>query len=369
MNSLDGAHLADVLGAARPPCLSLYQPTHRAHPQRQQDPIRFRNLVKSLDEELRRAYPAADAGPLLEPFHALAADERLWTRTLDGLAVLSAPELFRVFRLQRPVGELARVADSFHVKPLLRIVQSADRYQVLGLSQQEARLFEGNRDALDEIELDPAVPRTAADALGEERKQPHTSVWTYRAGAAGPQARAGVQHGQGGEKAPEIERETERFFRAVDRAILERHSRPSQLPLMLAALPQYHGVFRALSRNPFLLADGIDVHPDALSRDALRERAWRVLEPHYLARLSGLVEMFGAAQAKELGTADLEEAAGSADGGRVATLLIQAERDEPEVDDRLDDIAEQALKNGGQVVVVPAARMPTRTGIAAIYRY
>jgi hypothetical protein len=369
MSALDWVQLAEVLGAGRPPCLSLYQPTHRAHPQRQQDPIRFRNLVKSLDEELRRGYPAADARPLLEPFYALAADERFWTSTLDGLAALGAPGVFRVFRLQRPVGELARVADSFHVKPLLRIVQSADRYQVLGLSRQEPRLFEGNRDALDEIELDPAVPRTAADALGEERKQPHTSVWTYRAGAAGPQAGAGVHHGQGGEKAPEIERETERFFRAVDRAILEHHSRPSRLPLMLAALPQHHGMFRALSRNPFLLDHGIDVHPDALSIDALRERAWRVLEPHYLARLTGLVEMFGAARAKELGTDDPEEAAGSAQGGRVATLLIQAERREPEVDDRLDDIGEQALRNGGQVIVVPAARMPTRTGIAAIYRY
>jgi hypothetical protein len=29
---------------------------------------------------------------------------------------------------------------------------------------------------------------------------------------------------------------------------------------------------------------------------------WEVLEPEYLKRLAGLVEMFGAARAKELGT-------------------------------------------------------------------
>ena len=55
MSPLD-THLADVLRGAQPPCLSLYQPTHRAHPQREQDPIRFRNLVKSLEESLRRVY-------------------------------------------------------------------------------------------------------------------------------------------------------------------------------------------------------------------------------------------------------------------------------------------------------------------------
>ena len=362
--------LNDILtGSREGPCLSLYQPTHRSHPQKQQDLIRFRNLVKVLEESLRTKYPDRDAAALLAPFNALAADERFWNHALDALAVLGAPGLFRVYRLQRPVDELAVVADSFHVKPLLRILQSADRYHVLGLSRQEVKLFEGNRDALGEIELDPAVPRTISDALERERKEPHVSVWTYHAGAAGPQAGAGVQHGQGGEKADEVERDTEKFFRAVDRAVLERHSRPSGLPLLLAALPEHHGHFRRLSRNPFLLAEGIDVHPDTLSPDELRERAWRVLEPHYLARLAGLVEMYGVARSRELGTDDLEDAAAGAAGGRVATLLLEAERSNPEIDDRLDDVGELALKNGGQVVIVPAARMPTRTGIAAIYRY
>jgi hypothetical protein len=41
----------------------------------------------------------------------------------------------------------------------------------------------------------------------------------------------------------------------------------------------------------------------------------------------------------------------------------------PEVDDLLDDLGELALKKGGQVVIVPQERMPTKTGIAAIYRF
>jgi hypothetical protein len=362
--------LNDILkGRNEGPHLSLYQPTHRSHPENQQDPIRFRNLVRSMEESLRRHYAGSDAGALLAPFDALASDERFWNHALDGLAVLAAPGVFRVYRLQRPVDAFAVVTDSFHVKPLLRILQSADRYQVLGLSRQEVRLFEGNRDALDEIDLDPAVPRKLADALEAERKQPHTSVWTYRAGAAGPQAGAGVQHGQGGQKDEEGERDTEKFFRTVDRAVLERHSRPAGLPLLLAALPENQGVFRPLSRNPFLLAEGIDVHPEALSADALRERAWQVLEPHYLARLAGLVEMYGAARSRELGAEDIDEVTDGAAAGRVATVLLKAERDDPETDERLDDIGELALANGGQVVIVPGARMPTRTGVAAIYRF
>jgi hypothetical protein len=35
----------------------------------------------------------------------------------------------------------------------------------------------------------------------------------------------------------------------------------------------------------------------------------------------------------------------------------------------LDDLGELALAKGGQVIVVPAERIPTSSGIAAIYRY
>jgi hypothetical protein len=72
--------------------------------------------------------------------------------------VLGAPGMFRVYRLRRPVAELVVVADSFHTKPLMRILQLADRYQILGLSRQEIKLFEGNRDALDEIEVCVRAP-------------------------------------------------------------------------------------------------------------------------------------------------------------------------------------------------------------------
>ena len=151
MDLLVNDYKSGLLEAAQPPCLSLYQPTHRTYPDKQQDPIRFRNLLRELEESLRREYATRDVRPLLEPFERLAEDTDFWrTRTLDGLAVLGAPDLFRVYRLQRAVPELAVVADSFHLKPLVRLLQSADSYYVLGLDRQQIRLFEGNRDRLDE---------------------------------------------------------------------------------------------------------------------------------------------------------------------------------------------------------------------------
>ncbi len=384
MNTLDKDYAAGLLDSGHPPCLSLYQPTHRCHPDNQQDPIRFANLVKALEESLLQQYQKDEIRPLLEPFLALADDRDFWNHTLDGLAVLSAKGLFRVYSLQRPVAELAVVADSFHTKPLIRILQSADRYHVLGLNRQAIKLFEGNRDTLDEIEPAPGIPRTLTQALGEELTEPHQTVASY-GGVGGGQAP--MHHGHGG-KESEIDIDAERFFRAVDRTILEHHSQPSGLPLILAALPEHHYLFHDISRNPFLLPESIDIHPDALSSiDELRKRVWQLLEPRYLARLAVLVEAFGNARSKGLGDDELAQVAKAVVGGRVATLLIEARREvpgrinaatgdiefddlaHPEVDDVLDDLGALALKMGGQVVVVPTERMPTQTGLAAIYRY
>jgi hypothetical protein len=384
MFTLDKDYRQGLLVKCDPPCLSLYRPTHRHHPDNQQDPIRFRNLVKALEESLLQQWPENAVQPMLEPFRALADDGEFWNSTHDGLAVLAAKDMFRVYRLQRPVVELAVVANSFHLKPLMRILQTADRYQVLGLNRHEIKLFEGNRDVMDEIELDQGVPRTITEALGEELTEPHQTVASY--GGVG-QGHSPMHHGHGGGES-EVDSDANRFFRAVDRAVLEHYSQPSELPLILAALPEHHHMFHEVSHNPFLLAESLDIHPDALlSIDELRQRAWQLIEPRYLARLAALAEEFGTARSKGLGDDDLAQVAKAVVTGRVATLLIEARREipgridasngdieldnleHPEVDDVLDDIGALAMKKGAEVVVIPAEQMPTKTGVAAIYRY
>jgi hypothetical protein len=365
-----------------PPCVSLYQPTHRRRPENQQDPIRFRNLLKTAEASLRQRYPAHEVQTLMQPFEALAIDRHFWNHTLDGLAILGAPGLFRTFRLQRPVREFCVVADSFHIKPLIRILQSADRYQVLCLNRRQMRLLEGNRDVLDEVEPAPGVPATIAEALGEELTEPHLTVASYGRGAG----ELAMRHGHGGRK-DELDKDTERYFRAVDRAVLEHHSRPSEMPLVLAALKEYHTTFRKISRNPFLTPEGLAINPDAIRLDQLRAQAWQIMEPLYLQRLSNLVETYQVARSRQLGSDDVSQVAPAAIEGRIDTILVEADRvvpgridpatgkiapgdiSHPEIDDLIDDLAETVLRANGKVVVVPKERMPSTTGIAATYRF
>jgi len=365
------------------PCVSLYQPTHRHHPENKQDPIRFGNLVKSLEQSLLQTHSAADARAVLEPIRALADDAAFWNHTTNGLALFKAKGFFRIYTLPRTVRELAVVADSFHTKPLARLLQTTDRYQVLGLNLHEVKLFEGNRDAMDQVELATGVPRTITDALGDQLTEPHQTVASY--GGVGGGATA-MRHGHGG-KSDEVDSDAERFFRAIDRAVLEHHSRPSKLPLMLASLPEHHALFRKVSHNPFLSAEALDVHPDSITHTALVERAWKLAEPQHANRIKVTADRYREAVAKDHGTGDLGDAANAASAGRVATLLVEADRQipgrldadtgavtpadlsHPDVDDLLDDLATLAIERGAEVFVVPKEHMPTDTGVAAIFRY
>ena len=380
--SLKHDDLVLLLADHEPPCVSLYQPTHRRHPENLQDPIRYRNLLKTLEESLRLKYSGNQADVLLAPFQKLANDIDFWNHTQDGLAVMGAPGLFRVFKFQRTVPELAVVASSFHVKPMLRIFQSAERYQVLSLNRREIKLFEGNRNILDEVELAEGVPRTITDALGAELTEPHQTVASHGGTALG----SSMRHAHGSRK-DELEIDEDRFFRAVDRRILERHSRPSGLPLILAALTQYHNPFHGISHNPMLMPKGIELDANSLTIDQLRQQAWEIVEPDLRARLKKLAGEFEEARSKGLGADDLAKIAEAAAQARVGTLLVEMERripgrldyatgrvtlsglEHPEVDDLLDDLAELVLRKGGKVVVVPATDMPVATGAAATFRF
>lgn len=382
MNSLDRDFKAGLFDFPEPPCVSLYQPTHRSHPDNLQDPIRFRNLVKTLEESLRLKHDSRKTTALLKPFWQLAEDTEFWRQSNNGLVALGAASFFRVYRLQRPVPEIAIVAESFHLKPLLRILQSADRYHILALSRKQVSLFEGNRDAVAPVEFSPIVADLIDRAQKATRKSAHVEV---NAVPTAPSVTA-VRGGQGtGDDT--TDHDTERYFRTVDRIILEHYSGPSGLPLLLAALPEHHTPFHKISRNSLLLKSGIEGNPEALSIDALRDRAWQMIEPHYRARLAGMADVFVAAKAKGAGDDDLEQVVKASAANRVGTLFIEADRRipgrlddvtgevefddmaQPDVDDLLDDLAEKVLKAGGQVIVVPAERMPSDTGLAAIYRF
>lgn len=384
MATLTASRLNTVIGQDEPPVFSLYMPTHRRHPDNATDSGVFRQLVRQF-ENAKAEYPNdADVQAIFAKFEALADDFHFWQHTWEGLAVFATRRSFDVYRLRRTVRPLAVVSDSTHVKPLLKYLQSSDRYHVLALTTNAARLYEGDRYQLDEIDLsDAGVPDSMIDALDHELRDLHATLAAYNTATG---EKWGVEENHGLRKT-DIDNDIEQFFRAVDRAVIVKYSVPTRLPLIIAALPEHHHMFHRISRNERLMEEGIKVDPSSLSKEDLRERAWKIMEPHYAKRLNELIGQYRQATAKELGADQIDEIVKDAFDGKVGALLLEEDRIIPGriidrdtviypasdtemlVDDVLDDLAELVMRYGGEVWIVPKDRMPSETGAAAINRF
>ncbi|HZK38235.1 MAG TPA: hypothetical protein VFC98_05025 [Clostridia bacterium] len=370
----------DIMYEEEGPLISLYQPTHRKRPDNKQDIIRFKNLVQRIENSLKQKYPKREIPELLKPFKQLAEDKLFWNNTTDGLAILANRNKCVVYKLERPVEELSVVANSWHIKPLIRAFQSAEKFHILGLNRKEFALYEGNRYGFREVEIDPDVPRTINEVLGDEYSEPYISLGTY-AGAG-----KAMFHGHGGRQ-NEIDKDTEKYFRYVDRFILDTYSNPTRTQLILVSLDAHQGLFRNITKNPYLIDEGVRVNYETLSIEDLREAAWKVIESYYLEKTRKLVDRFNLQRSKFLGSDILGEVARSVFEGRVDTLIIEADRiepgridegtgrieegdlEDPEINDVLNDLAKMVYKNKGEVIILPKERMPSETGVAAIYRY
>lgn len=376
-SSLNKELLLELLAVTETPCLSLYMPTHRTHPENLQNPVRFKNLIKDLETSLLLKFSNAETQKHLEPLIEMTSEEGFWNHTSAGLAIFSAPGFIKAIDLTEAPEEMANVADSFHTKPLQQHLQSTGRFHVLALSLHEVKLFEGNRHSLTEVELQSEAVEATVDALGGELSENSLNGAT-----------SGSFHFVQGSKKDELDGEIEAYFRQVSTSVQENYSKSSGLPLVLAALPEHHNLFQKVNKNPMLVEEGIKINPTAISSEKLAAMAWEIIEPEFLRKQEELVGRYHQAKANGLGSEDIREVSVALVEGRVDTLIIEADRiiasritnlvtgnvqnkdlSNPKVDDLLDDMSELAMRMGGHVTVLPADQMPSESGVAAIYRY
>jgi hypothetical protein len=368
------------------PCVSLYQPTHRAGPDTRsyarQDPIRFRNLLREAGGRLADSgVPDRETHEMLEPARRLLDDPRFWQYQGDGLAVFLTPGAMRTFRVPISFDELLVVAPRFHVKPLLPLLTCDGLFYVLALSQKQVRLLAGTRDHVSEIEL-PGAPRSLAEAL--QHDEPERQLQSHTAAPAGGARRAAIFHGQGA-GIDHSKRDLLRFFQRVDRALVGL-IRNGSVPLVLAAVDYLMPIYRAANTHPTLLADGITGNPEGLRADELHARAWPLVAPHFRRGREAATLRYQELKGTGRTANGVHEAVPAACDGRVDSLFVAvgvrvwgsfsgaartvAVGDEGVPNEDLLNLAAiHTVLNRGTAYAVPPAEMPDETPVAAILRY
>src|SRR5215207_768390 len=82
------------------PAISILMPTHRASQEIQQDPIRFKNLLRQAEQQLlETGRTPQDADAFLQPAQELLDDNDFWQHQEEGLAVFVSSGDFHMVRL------------------------------------------------------------------------------------------------------------------------------------------------------------------------------------------------------------------------------------------------------------------------------
>lgn len=359
-----------------PPFVSIYMPTSRLTTETKDNEIRFKNLLKKAEDLLLKNYPGRAGEEILSDLKTLLEDKPFWSYQLDGLGILAKRDEMVVYKLQRDVKEYVEVSKNFYVKPLLNAYQTDDSYQILALNKTSFTLYEGNRYGIREVELPEEERKTLKDVVGSFYEESRTHGVSMGTGGK-------TMFGGGGDTRDEEAVDRDKYFRWVDRYIHENHSKRTDLPLILAALPEHHAEFQKLSHNQYLLKEGIKKDPQTVTPEEYISFAWSVLSPKYTENVKKLHEKYEFNKSRELASEDLSEIARAAVSSRIDTLIVnldanilgsiskdhgQLNLDDAETD-LLNELALLALAQKSKVVVVSKEELPLETGVKAIFRY
>ena len=364
-------------------CVSVYLPTHRAMPETQQDPIRFKNLLAEAEKRLLAAgLRSPDAKQLLEPAQKLLDDPVFWRYQSDGLAVFLAPGFLRFYTLPINFEELVVTTNRFHLKPLMQMFADAGSFYILALSQNALRLFQGTQYSINEL-FPLGIPESLDDALNEH--DPQRQLQFHTGGSTDTANQGAIFHGHGG-SADESKDRILRYCREID-AGLHPLLKDEQAPLVLASVEYLLPLYKEANTYSHLMNEVISGNPESLSARELHEQAWKLVQPHFQkAQEDALAKYYQLAGTGQTSTI-VSEVIQAATGGRVASLFVAVgvqrwaavgagngrfeSHDEvrPGDADLLDLAATQTLMNGGEVFVVQPEVVPGKAPLAAVFRY
>ncbi|MFB2769464.1 hypothetical protein ACE1AT_09270 [Pelatocladus sp. BLCC-F211] len=388
MKLLSIAELETLAKQHREVCVSIFIPTYHSGANTQQNPIRFRNLIREAEERLiEHGWRSEDAKNLLKPVTELDEYE-FWQHQSNGLVIFCSQDFLRYYSLPIDFAELVIVSNRFYLKSLFPLFHSDGHFYVLALSHNLIRLLESTRYHIEEIDLTGILP-SLAEVLRFEEPERQTPSHTGTPGAKGGRhaAPGGVTvfhgHGAGNEDHKE---NLSLYFHRVNEALRE-FLKEEHAPLVLAGVEYLLPIYREANTYPDLIDASITGNAELLTPEELHAQAWKIVEPLFLQAQQQAMNQYRELLGTGKASSKITETIPAACQGRVDKLIVALNQQqwgtfdpdtqtvqvhpnaEPNDEELLDFAATQTILNGGTVYAVESADMPDDTALAAVFRY
>lgn len=334
MSELAVKDVRNLVGRFEDACVSIYLPSAR-------EP---RGLLARAEALLARHFPNArplgDAARVLEARLAKLAPG-------CGVAYFKSPTTEALLTLPTATPELAVVASSFHVKPLLDQLERRPRFWVVTLTPTRVALYKSTSAGL-----------------------------TQTVGVAVPWLPSGRDDA----------RRLRRFLEDAAVRLRQVIGEVEEPLLILAGAEAVLDAFRPLARRLPVVAElGLDEDDAGLAR--LHRRAQATITAVQRTNLRRLLFLFESLKARGRATDSFAAVSAACASGRVATLFVERDvrlwgtvdaatgrtaladsQEAAPADDVLDDLAEMALRRGAEVHILTADMMPSASPVAAILK-
>ncbi len=366
-------------------CISIYFPTHRAGEpvDSGEGQLRLKNSLQSVNKILEeRGINSREIQNIVGPVEELLDEIHFWRNQSDGLAIFSDGETMQYFTLPVHFDEQIYISDHYLLLPIIPYFNDDGIFYLLPLSLQMVNLYECSRHSITEIITKGETPERLEDIVGYDFEQ--TSL-QHRSGQGGKEDV--MYHGQGAGK-DDKKKETEKFFRAVDAAVLKLLG-DDKAPLVLACVDEHYSLYKKITSYSNLTDGHVSGNPDESEVLTLHEEAWSLVEDQFRKQRESRKKQFQDQSATGKAVTDIRKIIPAAVDGRIDTLFMEEGKDLFGIYDetkRKIELAEpgnrlyqvslfnlaalHVLSKGGRVFLSSAEEMPIKeTEMNALLRY
>jgi hypothetical protein len=366
--------------------VSIFMPTHHRGGVDQQDPIRYRNLLRAAEEKLvAKGMRPAEAKSLLKPAEGLATDNLFWRQQSEGLALFLDPSMYLYYRVPITLNEEVGVGERFYVKQLVSLLSDCGWYYVLAVSHHDTRLLQCT--AFGSIRINLAdVPKNMDEALNfdvpDHRMQYHVPAPNGGSNFGGGTA---IQSGESS-RPNYVKRNILQYFDLVNNGIM-KVLKDERAPLILAAVDDMQPLYRTANSYRNILPEGILGNADGVSDDTLREQAWSIVKFYFEQTKKEAAADYLKIAGTGLTAAGISDVVPAAYHGRIRFLFLAENvqqwgsyntaadsvtvhsSQKPEDEDLMDLAAYQTLSHAGTIYVMKTGEVPGGGPVAATLRF
>lgn len=370
--------ILDIIDNAGENSISVYLPTHKMGEEVQQDPIRYKNMLSDIEDELaENGMKQNEIDDLLEEPRKLLDQPQFWQHNDEGLALFIGDDYFEYFRVPLDFRQRYLIDDYFLVTPILPMISLEGTFCMLVLSQKNVRLLKATRDSVEEMALEEAPTSL-------EEFQKYDVYEKSLSSASGASGSKSMFHGWGDAsiETKAVENYMKHIENEVTSIMRKRHD-----PLILAGTDEVVSLYKKANHYSRVMDDAVTTNPDPLSNEEVRDKGWEIIKSYFLQEMYDDIERFGDLSGTDKRSENLSSIVEGAFYGKVDSLFVpigehswgkfDAEQDVVHLSDEkkngehdlINLAAIKTITQGGDVYALNKDEMPDNTSIAAIFRY